>query len=168
MQDFSSATLSMELVKVDPNSIKSNLFKDISSSTSSQTSLSKSSEEKLAAFLRLRPNEDEEDVNCYEIINGIILRIKPPAGSFSSKLETNEFTKPHEYAFNRIFDETIDQQAIFDQCCVPLLHKLFKGENTLLFCYGTTSSGKSFTIRGPAEVSFIKHFLFHKWKPGYN
>ena len=157
MENFTPATISMELVKVDPNLIKSNLFKDISSSTSKSCSF-KNSEEKLTAYLRLKPNEDSEDNSCYEIINGVILRIKPPIKSFYSKLESTEFTKPNEYAFNQIFDETYDQQAIFDHCCLPLLRKFFKGENTLLFCYGTTSSGKSFTIRGPPEVSYLKIF----------
>ncbi|EQD55663.1 Kinesin, motor region domain protein, partial [mine drainage metagenome] len=52
------------------------------------------------------------------------------------------------YQFSRIFDGSAEQWPVFQACALPLLLDFVRGKNSLLFTYGITSSGKSYTMRG--------------------
>lgn len=64
--------------------------------------------------------------------------------------------------FDQVFDETFDQIKIFDSVGRPLLRSLLKGEDVLMFAYGVTSSGKSYTINGtPQSPGLIPRALIY-------
>lgn len=42
----------------------------------------------------------------------------------------------------------MSQQTFFNKTTLPLIHDLLKGENALIFAYGVTNSGKTFSIMG--------------------
>jgi kinesin family member 23 len=52
------------------------------------------------------------------------------------------------YSFNKIYDETINQKELFEQTCLPLVQDLLNGKNGVLFTYGVTGSGKTYTMMG--------------------
>jgi hypothetical protein len=42
----------------------------------------------------------------------------------------------------------VSQQDFFNKTTLPLIHDVLKGENALIFAYGVTNSGKTFSIMG--------------------
>uniref|UniRef100_A0A915E9B2 Kinesin motor domain-containing protein n=1 Tax=Ditylenchus dipsaci TaxID=166011 RepID=A0A915E9B2_9BILA len=52
------------------------------------------------------------------------------------------------YRFGHVFDCDDSQKEVFNRCAVDLIEDLVKGKNSLLFAYGVTSSGKTFTMTG--------------------
>ncbi len=55
---------------------------------------------------------------------------------------------PHIYSFDRVFPPDTSQSSFFTTTTFPLVEKLLHGENGLLFAYGVSNSGKSYTISG--------------------
>lgn len=60
---------------------------------------------------------------------------------------------PLIFSFDRVFPPSSPQSNFFSQTTLPLVEKLLHGENGLLFAYGVTNSGKSYTISGGQGVS---------------
>lgn len=55
------------------------------------------------------------------------------------------------YTFTRVFKPDTQQDAFFQRSTLPLIHNLLSGESALLYAYGVTNSGKTYTIQGGAE-----------------
>lgn len=61
------------------------------------------------------------------------------------------------YAFDRVFQPLVSQQAIYDLTAKPLVSNVLSGYNGTIFAYGQTSSGKTYTM----EVSgILSRFLY--------
>jgi hypothetical protein len=52
------------------------------------------------------------------------------------------------YNFTRVFDPAATQAEFFKSTTLPLVQNLLQGENGLIFAYGVTNSGKTYTIQG--------------------
>ncbi|KAI3636439.1 hypothetical protein MIR68_005791 [Amoeboaphelidium protococcarum] len=64
----------------------------------------------------------------------------------SVKIIGNEFSG--NFTFDHVFDGSSEQRQVFELCGLPLIDQCFDGFNSTLFCYGQTSSGKSYTMMG--------------------
>ncbi len=53
----------------------------------------------------------------------------------------------HRFAFSKIFPPETDQAEFFREMVLPRMRDLMEGQNQLLFTYGATSSGKTYTIQ---------------------
>lgn len=56
-----------------------------------------------------------------------------------------------QYTFTQAFSPQIGQRAIFDTTARPLVDRLIEGGNGLLFAYGVTGSGKTYTMMGSKQ-----------------
>jgi hypothetical protein len=67
------------------------------------------------------------------------------------------------YTFDRIFNESTSQDKFASSICTPLV-KFFKngGNSALIFSYGITNSGKTYTIVGTKEQPGILLTLIRK------
>ncbi|CAL1548953.1 unnamed protein product, partial [Lymnaea stagnalis] len=63
----------------------------------------------------------------------------------------NGQVKEYQYTFQRVFDEFASQKAVFDHTALPLVRDLVAGKNGLLFTYGITGSGKTYTMTGSPQ-----------------
>lgn len=54
----------------------------------------------------------------------------------------------HRFTFSRIFDENTTQKAFFDDTVLGTVKEFIDGQNCLLFTYGVTNSGKTYTVQG--------------------
>jgi kinesin family member 20 len=54
------------------------------------------------------------------------------------------------FRFSRAFDADVTQQQVFADTTLPLVQALFRGTNGLVFAYGTSNAGKTYTIQGTA------------------
>ena len=66
----------------------------------------------------------------------------------SSSPDQHQETKTHEFSFDSIFPQNSTQNDIFTKCALPLIKSVLEGINCTLFCYGQTSSGKTYTMEG--------------------
>jgi kinesin family member 20 len=57
------------------------------------------------------------------------------------------------YTFTHVFPPTTQQPEFFAKTTLPLVRSLFDGEDGLLFAYGVTNSGKTYTMQGGSEQS---------------
>jgi hypothetical protein len=57
----------------------------------------------------------------------------------------------HRFTFNKIFQPATEQEEVFNEMVLPKLKEFMEGRNQLIFTYGATSSGKTFTIQGNSE-----------------
>ena len=55
------------------------------------------------------------------------------------------------YTFNHIFPPETQQEEFFSNTTLPLVRELLSGQNGLIFTYGVTNSGKTYTIQGGSQ-----------------
>lgn len=59
----------------------------------------------------------------------------------------------HSFTFSRVFDAHTDQSTVFDLAASEQVRSFLEGFHGLLFAYGTTSSGKTYTMQGTPLVA---------------
>ncbi|KAE8206807.1 hypothetical protein CF327_g7486, partial [Tilletia walkeri] len=116
------------------------------------------------------PQEDKEYAEPYiQILNETQVLMKPPreGASNSIRARVHASTLPIKYTFTRVFAPTIplsspalstpkpapsaatnDQASFFQHTTLPLVRELLSGQSGLIFTYGVTNSGKSYTVLG--------------------
>ena len=57
-------------------------------------------------------------------------------------------SKEQRYYFDRIFNEYQSTQVVYEKTCSHLISSVIKGFNATVFAYGTTGSGKTYTMTG--------------------
>ena len=98
----------------------------------------KSRRAKSSAFLPKRNQEKEK-------------RGKPGKGSFEvsqNKLSVKTEKNFYEYTFNKVFDAKSRNKAIYEELIKKDLKKVLQGKWLTVMTYGTSGSGKTFTIFG--------------------
>ncbi|XP_054554737.1 kinesin-like protein KIF6 isoform X2 [Talpa occidentalis] len=63
----------------------------------------------------------------------------------------NNKRESYKFKFQRIFDQDVNQEIIFENIAKPVAESVLAGYNGTIFAYGQTGSGKTFTITGGAE-----------------
>ncbi|KAJ2874434.1 hypothetical protein GGH93_002398 [Coemansia aciculifera] len=56
------------------------------------------------------------------------------------------------YLFAGVLPSLAKQPRVFEVCALPVVKDLLSGYNTLLFSYGITNSGKTYTVQGTSEA----------------
>ncbi|XP_018328001.1 kinesin-like protein KIF23 [Agrilus planipennis] len=97
------------------------------------------SRESVHVFCRLKPLENETETSI-KLLSPTTLTIRSTADK-STKRDVH-------YIFNHIFTSYSSQKEIFDHVALPLLEGVINGKNGLLFTYGVTGSGKTYTLTG--------------------
>jgi kinesin family protein 20 len=54
----------------------------------------------------------------------------------------------HQFTFSKIFNEEIQQKQFFEETMLGTVKEFVDGQNCLMFTYGVTGSGKTYTILG--------------------
>lgn len=55
------------------------------------------------------------------------------------------------YTFSHVFPPNTSQSDFFTKTTLPLVRDVLQGQNGLLFTYGVTNSGKTYTVQGGAK-----------------
>jgi kinesin family member 20 len=55
------------------------------------------------------------------------------------------------YTFSHVFPPSSQQSEFFTKTTLPLVRDVLDGQNALLFTYGVTNSGKTYTVQGGTE-----------------
>lgn len=109
--------------------------------------------ESLQAFLRIRPPPAEAEnapVQPYLELQDSrnVLMTAPPEGA-----RAHIPKPPHVYSFDRVFAPDSTQSDFFTTTTLPLVEKLLRGDNGLIFAYGVSNSGKSCVCDRPLLIS---------------
>ncbi|XP_031202173.1 kinesin-like protein KIF23 isoform X4 [Mastomys coucha] len=107
----------------------------------SQTNL----KDPVGVYCRVRPLSFPDQECCVEVINSTTLQLHTPEGY---RLNRNGDYKETQYSFKRVFGTQTTQKELFDVVANPLVDDLIHGKNGLLFTYGVTGSGKTYTMTG--------------------
>lgn len=92
-------------------------------------------------FCRLKPVTDELENTCIKLVSPTTLVLTSPS-------DAKVLRKDIQYVFNHVFTAYSGQHELFSHVAFPLLEGLLKGKNGLLFTYGVTGSGKTYTLNG--------------------
>lgn len=52
------------------------------------------------------------------------------------------------FKFTKVFSGNASQEHVYNECVHNLVRDFINGKNCLLFAYGTSSAGKTYTIQG--------------------
>lgn len=97
-------------------------------------------------YCRIRPINNLTESSCVEVVSSKTVNIRPP------EMATNYKTsRDMQYTFQHVFGAHSTQREVYDRVAQPLVEGLIKGKNGLLFTYGVTSSGKTYTMTGNQE-----------------
>ncbi|XP_076781457.1 kinesin-like protein KIF23 isoform X3 [Arvicanthis niloticus] len=99
----------------------------------------------VGVYCRVRPLSFPDQECCVEVINSTTLQLHTPEGC---RLNRNGDYKETQYSFKRVFGTHTTQKELFDVVANPLVDDLIHGKNGLLFTYGVTGSGKTYTMTG--------------------
>jgi hypothetical protein len=108
-------------------------------------------------MLRIRPSTDPTSMtstastaatdvtsnNCpttIEIVDSTKVRTHPPPTSYAGVSK--------EYTFDRVLEPSMTQRQVYELAAAPLVPRIFQGGSALLFCYGVTNAGKTYTVHG--------------------
>ena len=110
------------------------------------------------AFLRVRPcigDDTPSDKPYLEQLSDTSVRMLDLAGPSTNPSRYRLSTVPQTstYSFSHIFPPTILQSDFFTKTTLPLVQDLLHGQNALLFTYGVTNSGKTYTVQGGNDPS---------------
>ncbi|XP_044576972.1 kinesin-like protein KIF20B isoform X2 [Cotesia glomerata] len=131
-------------------------------------SLDVSSAQTIKVYLRLKPfnknvklTAQEED--AYRITSSSTLLTKLPSqDSHSSIRSSSADLVCRKYIFTETFGPEVSQGQFFERVLQPQMPDFLTGQNATIMTYGTTNSGKSFTLQGTAmEPGLIPRSLEH-------
>ncbi|KAG6603070.1 kinesin-like protein [Phytophthora cinnamomi] len=103
---------------------------------------------KVQIVIRLRPLEADAEPECFRVLSDVSLLAQPPKTSQSYR-STGTATS---FVFSRIFRPETQQTELFEATTRPVLDAALRGKSGLVFAYGVTNSGKTYTISGTAEA----------------
>ena len=82
-----------------------------------------------------------------EPLSDTSVRMTDPSSSTThSRLST--ISPSSIYTFSHVFPPDTTQSDFFSKTTLPLVRDVLEGQNGLLFTYGVTNSGKTYTIQG--------------------
>ncbi|NP_001154942.1 kinesin-like protein KIF20A [Danio rerio] len=122
--------------------------------------------DKLKVFLRIRPlteaeKDRGEEQGCVNVQSEDNLLLKAPKDSRNMKsAERGVAQSVHKFTFTKIFGPQTSQQEVYDHTIREMVRDVLRGENRLLYTYGVTNSGKTYTIQGAgAEAGLLPRAL---------
>ena len=110
------------------------------------------SKDPVQVYCRVRPVQYPSDVSCMRILSDTTIAITPPENATNFR---NAGQKEIQTIFSRVFGPEVTQREIFNFVALPLVESLISGKNGLLFTYGVTGSGKTYTMTGDQQDAGI-------------
>lgn len=74
--------------------------------------------------------------------------IPPKTSVYAQNKQSAQSLMQTVYHFSYVFQQKITQKDFFMATIYPCFEKFFNGENLLIFNYGVTNSGKTYTMQG--------------------
>ena len=110
--------------------------------------------EPIHIFLKIKPLSGDEQVRQngethFRINSDTSVSVRPPKSSVYAQNKQNMLALSNTlYQFSYVFQPDIRQADFFKATIYPCVERLFAGDNLLIFSYGVTFSGKTYTMQG--------------------
>ncbi|KAK9695036.1 hypothetical protein K7432_013170 [Basidiobolus ranarum] len=109
--------------------------------------------EPVKTFLRIRPGPNRNlltslPTSYLDLVNDHEVIMTPPTDSTAYKARCGI---QERFKFTKVFNEDTTQNDFFLETARPLISQVMNGENALIFAYGVSNSGKTYTIQGSRE-----------------
>ncbi|CAJ1064044.1 kinesin-like protein KIF20A [Xyrichtys novacula] len=126
----------------------------VKSAAQRQESCDEGSVERVKVFLRIRPlaeaeRDKGEEQGCVAVQDEETLLLKAPKESQNMRTAERGITQSmHKFSFSKIFGPETTQQLFYESTMKQMVKDVLQGQNRLLYTYGVTNSGKTYTIQG--------------------
>ncbi|KAK2462014.1 hypothetical protein APHAL10511_006477 [Amanita phalloides] len=109
--------------------------------------------EPIMAYLRIRPRLNDHDIATLPYLAPLsetTVRMSDPQESQNNLPVYRNSTIPPTsiYTFSHVFPPNSTQSDFFTKTTLPLVRDVLLGQSGLLFTYGVTNSGKTYTVQG--------------------
>ncbi|XP_002026952.2 kinesin-like protein KIF23 [Drosophila persimilis] len=98
-------------------------------------------------FCRVRPLQSDGDLTSLRVKSSTTIALNPH-DQLLQHHKQNGAQREIQYIFKHVFQSDATQQDVFASVAQPLVENLVRGRNSLLFTYGVTGSGKTYTMTG--------------------
>ena len=137
-------------ISIASTEINSNKKIEIAQNFTQKKKPKSSKMEAIKTFCRIRPIKGVNELFYISQKDDRILNIN------SSNLEKlnvgNNLKLINSYKFSKVFGENSTQEEVFDVTCKPLIDDLIQNNKSgLIFTYGMTNAGKTFTVIGTPD-----------------
>ncbi|XP_075902218.1 kinesin-like protein KIF20B isoform X2 [Nelusetta ayraudi] len=124
-------------------------------------------QEHLQVFLRIRPFTAAERINgecqdCVTIDPPDTVLLRPPSLSLLPRLSVDKSLPQvgQHFQFSKVYGPETTQRELFQGTVRDLVKEVLQGGNSLVFTYGVTNAGKTFTFLGPeADAGLLPRSL---------
>uniref|UniRef100_A0A0N5AQP8 Kinesin-like protein n=1 Tax=Syphacia muris TaxID=451379 RepID=A0A0N5AQP8_9BILA len=99
--------------------------------------------EAVEVLCRLRPYDGND--GCAVVVDDEHVKLTAPVSLIARNGQVPQETT---YKLSYVFDENDSQVEVFERSAMDLTENLVRGKNSLLFTYGVTGSGKTYTMNG--------------------
>ncbi|KAK7175658.1 hypothetical protein R3I93_000042 [Phoxinus phoxinus] len=146
--------LAMESTAYEPHHAPLPELSGVSSITSQSESAEIPEQQQLRVYLKVRPFSEEElrsneEQGCVVLEDSENISLHAPKGSASMKSsEKGIGQQVYKFSFTQIFGPQCSQTEFFDGTISSQVHQFLHGQNALVFSYGVTNAGKTYTIQG--------------------
>ncbi|XP_068544064.1 kinesin-like protein KIF20B isoform X3 [Anas acuta] len=153
-----SAELPQRTGPVSVEDIKADLSDEFSLvSSSSDTSQRSSLESKghIEVCLRVRPftslEKENESQDCFLLEDSTSIILKPPKNSLNRLSEKTAGQQIQKFTFSQVFGPETTQEEFFEGTMKQPVQDFLEGYNRLIFTYGVTNAGKTYTFLGTED-----------------
>ncbi|XP_071895691.1 kinesin-like protein KIF20B isoform X1 [Anas platyrhynchos] len=153
-----SAELPQRTGPVSVEDIKADLSDEFSLvSSSSDTSQRSSLESKghIEVCLRVRPftllEKENESQDCFLVEDSTSIILKPPKNSLNRLSEKTAGQQIQKFTFSQVFGPETTQEEFFEGTMKQPVQDFLEGYNRLIFTYGVTNAGKTYTFLGTED-----------------
>uniref|UniRef100_A0A1B0CZ59 Kinesin-like protein n=1 Tax=Phlebotomus papatasi TaxID=29031 RepID=A0A1B0CZ59_PHLPP len=108
----------------------------------------KGQKDPVSVYCRVRPMQCESDLACLKVTSSTTVLLTPPEIAINYRVGALRET---QHIFKHVFDVTSLQRDVYNVVAQPLVEGLIRGRNGLLFTYGVTGSGKTYTMTGDMQ-----------------
>ncbi|KAF8568668.1 hypothetical protein P879_05754 [Paragonimus westermani] len=109
--------------------------------------------ELMKVYLRLRPFKPlPNEANLKPVLkcdNKYVVTASPPDCKKFSVRESRR--AKHTFTFSHVFESSTTQSSLFSVVAIDQIRGFLEGLNGLIFAYGTTGSGKTYTMQGSLD-----------------
>uniref|UniRef100_A0A8C3TEU5 Kinesin family member 20B n=1 Tax=Chelydra serpentina TaxID=8475 RepID=A0A8C3TEU5_CHESE len=119
------------------------------------------SKEHIQVCLRIRPftasEKENESQDCVSIQDSTSIILKGPKNSMICRQsEKNIGQMVQRFTFSRVFGPETTQEEFFDGTVKQPVQDFLEGRNRLIFTYGVTNAGKTYTFQGTeADIGIL-------------
>ncbi|XP_030885859.1 kinesin-like protein KIF20B [Leptonychotes weddellii] len=113
------------------------------------------SKDYLQVCLRIRPftqsEKEHESEGCVYMLDSQTILLKDPQSILGRLSEKSSGQMAQKFSFSKVFGPETTQKEFFQGCIMQPVKDLLKGQSRLIFTYGLTNSGKTYTFQGTEE-----------------